>query len=243
MVFYNGFICDPINNQQTHALKTSIFHNFFRFFNVRINDNNVIGSEFIQEFELTEFNNVEISWTDDLELNPSLYDCSFDDGMNGFDCYAICLKNNLMPNDKSLVFYNNESTSEGGILGLYNFYTVQYPGFDTSFSIDSKKLKNIYDEIIFFIGRPKNCNPNCSSWIDHEKIEKFKHEKCTVDSKLISSNGISYNTKSIVFEYNKYGAMSLFCLKDIDNKWVVEYDQKLFKDGLSEILSTYYKQN
>ncbi len=223
---------------------TKIFHYFNRFFSNRLDANNKIDSEILLDLDVSLLNNVEISWTDDLKLNPSLYDCSFDDGLNGFDCYVICLKNNLMPNDKSLVFYNNESTTEGGILGLYNFNTMtcQYPGFDTSFSIDTKKLKNIYDEIIFIIGRPKSCNPKCSSWIDHDKIEKFKHEICSVDSKLILSNGISYNTKSIVFEYNKYGAMSLFCLKDIDNKWVVEYDQKLFKDGLSEILSTYHKQ-
>ena len=222
-------------------MKTSIFHHVFRFFDIRTNDNNVIGNEFLEDIDLTDLHSVDISWSNYLNTDPSLFDCSFDDGMNGFDCYAICLKNNLMPNDKSLVFYDNESTSEGGILGSYNYSFYQDPGFDTSFSIDSKKLKTIYDEIIFVIGRPKICNPKISSWIDHVKIEKFKHEKCTVNSKLILRNGISYNTKSIVFEYNKYGAMSLFYLKDIDNKWVIEYDQKLFKDGLSEIISTYCK--
>lgn len=225
-------------------MKPSIFHDFFRFFNIRITDNNVIGHDFLKDIDLTELHRVEISWSDNLNLDPSLFDCSFDDGMYGFDCYAICLKNNLMPNDKSLVFYNNESTSEGGIWGFYMcnlFLPTKYPGFDTSFSIDSNKLTTIYDEIIFVIGRPKCCNPKCSSWIDHVKIENFKHEKCTVDTKLILSHGISYNTKSIVFEYNKYGAISLFCLKHIDNKWIIEYDQKLFNDGLSEILSTYYK--
>ncbi len=111
----------------------------------------LIGEDF--DFFDTKF--VEVNWSDYLASEPQLFDCSFDDAMSGLDVYALCLNLGLMPDEKSLLFYNNYSNSTKSLEGDYDRRYGDMPDFDQCFILNPQNLDKEFDEILFIIGRHK----------------------------------------------------------------------------------------
>jgi stress response protein SCP2 len=199
--------------------------------------------EFIcSEFNFSVVSSVELTWIDSLNPEPKLLDCSFDVVMSGLDVYVICLKNGILPDEKSLIFYNNFSNSDESISGDFNCCYFAYPGFDQSFFLRSNKLNNIYDEIIFAIGRPKTHNEKNIDWIDCELVKKVTDEICYVDCKIKKSHTNEYIAiNNIQYEFNKYGAIVLFKFQKYNNNWKIDLSHNIYKNGLQEIIEKHSK--
>jgi hypothetical protein len=192
----------------------------------------VLGSEFI-------FNRVycvEINWSNSLDFEPKLYDCSFDHAMSGLDVYVICLKNGVLPDEKDLVFYNNFSNTDESIEGDYGYCYADYPGFDQCFWIIPSKLTEKYDEILFVIGRPKTRNEKNTNWIDHDLVRKVTDEICYVDCKILQWENEYHTIRNIKFEYNKNGATVLFKFEKNNSCWTIDLSHNIYNNGLKEII-------
>lgn len=199
--------------------------------------------EFVcSEFTFSEVRGVELTWVDSLNPEPKLYDCSFDDAMSGLDVYAICLKNGILPDETSLLFYNNISNSDDSISGDFNYCYVDYPGFDQCFFLSPDKLNIKYDEIIFAIGRPKTRNEKKTNWIDHELVKKVTDETCYVNCRIKKDSSNEYITiKNIDYKYNLYGAIVLFKFVNINGDWTIDLSHNIYFNGLQEIIEKYSK--
>lgn len=199
--------------------------------------------EFVcSEFAFLEVRSVELTWVDSLNPESKLYDCSFDDAMSGLDVYVICLKNGLLPDVKSLLYYNNNSNSDDSISGDFNYCYNHYPAFDQCFYLRPDKLNIKYDEIIFAIGRPKTHNEKTPNWIDHELIKKVTGEVCYVNCRIKKgSNNEHITINNIEYKYNLYGAMVLFKFLNNNDNWTIDLSHNNYNNGLQEIIEKHSK--
>lgn len=53
--------------------------------------------------------------------------------MAGLDIYVLCLHNGVLSDEDSLLFYNNPSNKDDGIVGDYNTRYANFPGWDHFF--------------------------------------------------------------------------------------------------------------
>ena len=218
-----------------------IFDKYFK--RVSSNKKDKKTEEFVCcEFNFSEVHSVELTWVDSLNPEPKLYDCSFDDAMSGLDVYALCLKNGLLPDKTSLIFYNNSSNSDDSITGDFDTCYYEYPGFDESFSLRPDKLNIKYDEIIFAIGRPKTTNEKNAKWIDHEIVKKVVDETCYVNCRIKTNFSNEYITiKNIEYKYNAHGAIVLFKFVKNNDIWTIDLSHNIYYNGLQEIIEKHYK--
>ncbi len=194
-----------------------------------------------RELNLHETRFVEISWTDDLEFEPKLFDCSFDDAMEGLDVYALCLNSGFLTNEKNILFYNNFSNIDNSLLGDYGYCYLDYPGFDQCFTLIPNQLATKYDEILFLIGRPQSREPKNKSWINKDLLKDAVNEKCYISVTIKKISGESYTIKNIKYDYNIYGAMVLFGFKKNNNLWSLNISHDFYLNGLSEIIEKLLK--
>ena len=85
----------------------------------RDNDKNIPEVKFDQvvlelEKEIPTKCSIQINWSQSFDEAPKMYDCSFDVAMHGLDLYALELKNDIIPDESSLLFYNSEIKTENG---------------------------------------------------------------------------------------------------------------------------------
>jgi stress response protein SCP2 len=194
------------------------------------------------QFDFTKKCLVQINWSASFgSEGPKLYDCSFDAAMAGLDIYVIGLKNDLMPDESSLLFYNSAHKTETGEICNKDKSIVQgenYDDYDTIISIDFNTLKSNYDKILFLIGRPYTDTPNFINWIDEKRIKKVINESnyvdCFVNDSLVVQN--------INYCYNQNGAMTLFEFRSTNNEWVFNINHDMFKQGLNEIIKKYHNR-
>jgi hypothetical protein len=196
---------------------------------------------------------VQINWSHSLQEAPNLFDCSFDDAMHGFDLYAIELKNETMPNDSSLLFYNSKNRNENGKITNKNGSIICYQGVDLNeggidknesnekydgiFLVNFDSIGTSADRLMFFIGRPKTNSENCKHWIDSTRVKKVLNEKVDVEifinDKLVKTN--------CQFHYNKWGALKILELYNDSKSWKIMTDNQIFQNGLQEIIELYEK--
>ena len=206
--------------------------------NKKENKEELIGEDF--DFFETKF--IEVTWSDYLASEPKLFDCSFDDAMSGLDVYALCLNLGFMPDEKSLLFYNNYSNLTKSLEGDYDWRYGDMPDFDQCFILNPQNFDKEFDEILFIIGRPKTKNSTSKAWIDSNQIKDVIEEICLVDCKIRAKNGIDYlMIRNIKYEYNKYGAMVLFGVKKIDDSWIIDLSHYQYLNGLSDIIERHFK--
>lgn len=194
----------------------------------------VLGSEFI----FNHVNRVEINWTCGLDFEPKLLDCTLSNRV--LDVYALCLKNGFLPDETSLIYYNNSSNSDNSITGDYNIDCYRDPGFDQMFSLNPNKIDIKYDEIIFFIGRPQTRNNKNKNWIDHELVKEVKDEICYVNC-MIQCGREYLEIKNIKYEYNKFGATVLFRFLKNNESWNLDLKHYIYNNGLIEIIEKHLK--
>ena len=207
------------------------------------------------EFDFTKKCLIQINWNASFGSEiMKTYDCSFDDTYSGLDIYVIGLKNDLMPDDSSLLFYNSEHKTEAGEICNKDKSIVCHQGidinecfdedwegnydvYDTIISIDFNAIKRSYDQILFIIGRPSTDTPNSNNWIDEKRIKKVINEAnyidCFINDSLVVQN--------IIYSYNQNGAMTLFEFKSTNNEWGLNINHDIFKQGLKEIIEKYHK--
>jgi len=153
------------------------------------------------------------------------------------ELYVLGLLNNEIPDYRSLVFYNNESNINNSIIGDFGCCYLHYPGFDREFNIELYKINSIYDRVVFLIGRPMTNNDKCHSWINYKMVENVKKEvsqvACHINGKLVLKN------KN--YQYNQFGAMTLFELCKSNDIWELDFNDKTYKQGLNEIIEQYKK--
>lgn len=214
----------------------SIFDKYFK--RLSSNKKEKKTEEFVcLEFNFSEVHSVELTWSESLNIEPKLYDCSFDDAMSGLDVYALCLKNGFLPDKTSLLFYNNSSNSDDSIRGDFGYCYLKDPGFDQCFFLCPDKLNIKYDEIVFAIGRPKTTNEKNSNWIDHEIVKKVADETCYVDCRINKHIKI----KNIEYKYNAHGAIVLFKFVKNNNNWTIDLNHNIYYNGLQEIIEKHLK--
>ena len=194
------------------------------------------------KIEFHDINRIEINWSDSIKDEPKLVDCSFDDAMSGLDIYVLCLMNNIFPDEKSILFYNNYSNSDESIIGDYNIIHCTYPGYDQSFSLNTKKIDDKYDQILFVIGRPKTRTLNSENWIDQNLVKDVKNEKCFIECSINRKNSSPVIIVNIEYEYNKFGSLVLFEFKKANDSWKLIKNHITYTNGLKEIIEKHYKQ-
>ncbi len=205
--------------------------------NIEDKKEEIIGTE----FQFHKLRSIDVNWTNSLSFEPKLDDCSINDSIEGLEIYVVCLKNGVLPDDKSILFYNNYSTEENSLIGDYGTMYCVYPGCDQSFTIYPELIGNKYDEILFIIGRPKSNNSKEDNWIDQDQVKDVVDEICFIDCKIDTTRSVGYiSINNIRYEYNKYGAMVQFSLKNNDN-WELNLSHALYTDGLFEIVAKHSK--
>ncbi len=185
----------------------------------------------------------DFNWSNSMERELKLFDCSFDDAMNGLDFYVLCLTQGILADDRSLVFYNNCSNADKSLFGDYGTIYATYPGFDQRFVLNSINSNDKYDEILFFIARPLTSNLNCKSWIDHDLVKDVADEKCFIDCTIRNNFDHQMIIKNIEFDYNKSGAMVLISLIKNNNSWSLNLSHDVYLNGLNEIIEIYHKSS
>ena len=175
---------------------------------------------------------ININYSNDLELEMNIPDSP--DGAY-LELYALGLHKNQMPNKKSLIYFNNPADSDEGII-LEDCVFCDYPGYDIALFLDLKKINFNYDRIIFIIGRPMAGNATPETWICEKSVKDAIKEVCCIDC-LINESSV---LKNIKYQYNKFGAMSLFELKKTKDFWKLNVRNDVYKNGLKEIIDKHY---
>lgn len=179
--------------------------------------------------------NITINWSNDLCLDVNMPDVSPYD--QNLEVYALGLLKNELPDYRSLVFYNNEANINGSIIGDYGVCYLHYPGHDREFNIELHKLNSIYDRVVFLIGRPMTDNAECHSWINDKMVGNVKNEVCQVVCRI--NNKLVLRNKK--YQYNQFGAMTLFELCKSHDIWELFFNDKIYKQGLKRIIEEYEK--
>lgn len=187
----------------------------------------IIGTNFIFNKSIE----VRINRTQSLKFKPIMPDSA----VEHFKIGIICLNNKKLPDNESLIFMEN-SSGEDQIVKEHHFICCFYPGYDNFYTIDTNKNEGKYDELIFFICRPKSDNKN--SWIDHETVKSFSNEVCYISFE-IGSRDDSTQINNIPFEYNKFGATVLFKLFRDNDDWKLNLNRNNFQNGLIDIMEKY----
>lgn len=197
------------------------------------------------KFNFRYLHEIDINFTNSLEFFPELKNCSKQDSEYGFEIYVICLKNGILPDNSSLLYYNNYSTIDKSIAGDYGTMYADYPDYDRSFEINPELIDKMYDEIIFLIGRPKSYVSKNEEWIHQDLVKDVIEDFCFVECKLLFADQIHscISISKIKYEYNKFGAMVLFSLKKNNNQWNLNLKNKTYTNGLFQIVVKHNKMH
>jgi hypothetical protein len=111
------------------------------------------------------------------------------------------------------------------------------------FLLNPNKLAESYDEILFFIGRPKSRNTNSENWIDQNLVKNVSDLKCYVNCLIKKDCDERISLKNIEYDYNRNGALVLFSFKCNNGKWDLDLSQNFYFNGLNEIVEKHYRKN
>jgi len=232
----------------------SIFDNFLRK-KIENQEHEIRLIKVLSELENQIVNDcsVQINWSHSINEAPKLYDCSFDDMLDGFDLFALEAKDGKMLDDDSLLFYNSTNKTREGKIATHNQGIICCKGigfdnelneqdkfnekYDGIFIVNFSKIHLSADSLMFFIGRPKTDSSPFEGWINKRKVQKVLNEKVYIDIFINEVLVKSY----CAFYYNKWGALKILEFVRYSENWKINLDNHEFKNGLQEIVNQYRK--
>jgi stress response protein SCP2 len=200
-----------------------------------------MNEQLLKAFRSNKVKSIQFDWSNDLDFEPKLPDCAVNGEFQGMDIYILCLKDSYLPDENSILFYNNPRNSQNTIDGDFGHVCfLHHPGYDEDIRLDLNALSRDYDQILFLIGRPKAYREDCETWIDYSLVENCKEDICNVRCSFYLSD-LESPCVNFKFEYNKVGAMVLFELKLQNGFWEFRNNNKCYENGLQEIVAKYNK--